>query len=65
MLESNLSPETLSYMTKLNNGAGITNGSDRVNLRHISTGAYSLDLALCGGIPEAAISLVYRTSRFG
>jgi recombination protein RecA len=55
----NLSEETMAYLKKRSDGFSLSKASDRVNIKHIPTGIFALDLALMGGIPENFITLVY------
>lgn len=65
MSDNNLSTDTLAYITKIDGVSAVSLASDRVNLRHISTGIYSLDLALAGGIPESGITEIFGQASSG
>lgn len=53
------SEETLKFIKGRSDGMSLSKASDKVNIKHIPTGIFALDLALMGGIPENFITLIY------
>lgn len=57
--ELSLSEATLKFIKGRGDGVSLSKSSERVNIKHIPTGIFALDLALSGGIPENFITLIY------
>lgn len=56
---SEIDKDTLDYLKKIEVKDSFALASTRFNYRHLSTGIFTLDLALGGGIPESGITLIY------